>query len=387
MNSLIHLKKATPLLLIAFVLACLAVSPRAQADPNSNTSYGRGALRGNTTGDFNSAFGVNALSVNSTGGINTAVGFQALLSNTTGNGNTANGANALSTNTTGNSNTAYGGAALLSNTTGNSNTANGLDALFSNITGSNNTANGLDALSSNTTGSNNTAVGNGAGGNITTGSNNTANGVEALSSNTSGSGNVAIGFFAGSNLTTGDNNIDIGSIGVADEANTIRIGDQGTQTATFIAGISGATVTGTAVVVDGSGQLGVAASSARFKEAIKSMDNASEALFALKPVIFRYKKDIDPQGISQFGLVAEEVEAVNSDLVVRDKEGKPYTVRYEAVNAMLLNEFLKEHKKVEKLEAAVLAQQNQIKVLTAGLEKVSAQLKMDGAPRVVENTY
>src|SRR5262245_31982906 len=147
---------------------------------------------------------------------------------------------------------------------------------------------------------------------ISTGDQNTAVGERALSSNTTGSHNTAIGERAGSLLTTGDNNIDIGSPGVADEANTIRIGIQGLQTATFIAGIRGATVTGTAVVVNGSGQLGVAASSARFKEAIKSMDNASEALFWLKPVTFRYKKEIDPAGTSQFGLVAEEVEKVKS---------------------------------------------------------------------------
>jgi endosialidase-like protein len=159
----------------------------------------------------------------------------------------------------------------------------------------------------------------------------------------------------------------------------VRIGEQGTQTATFIAGISGATVTGTAVVVDGNGQLGVAPSSARFKEAIKSMDNASEALFALKPVTFRYKKDIDPQGISQFGLVAEEVEAVNSDLVVRDKEGKPFTVRYEQVNAMLLNEFLKEQKRVQQLEIAVVQQryhfEQEIAALKEELEAVAARSK------------
>jgi len=125
----------------------------------------------------------------------------------------------------------------------------------------------------------------------------------------------------------------------------------------------------------------VAPSSARFKEAIKSMDNASEALFALKPVIFRYKKEIDPQGISQFGLVAEEVEAVNSDLVVRDKEGKPYTVRYEAVNAMLLNEFLKEHRKVEKLEALVAQQHKGFEAALADLkeqiQKVSTELELN----------
>jgi hypothetical protein len=190
-----------------------------------------------------------------------------------------------------------------------------------------------------------------------------------------------LGANAGDNLTTGDNNINIGNEGVADEGNTIRVGIQGTQTKTFIAGISGTTVTGTGVVVNGSGQLGVAPSSARFKDEIESMEKASEAILALKPVTFHYKKDIDPKGIPQFGLVAEEVEKINPELVVRDKDGKPYTVRYDAVNAMLLNEFLKEHKafveeqhKVQKLEANAAQQQKQIEALAVGLQKVSAQL-------------
>ena len=138
--------------------------------------------------------------------------------------------------------------------------------------------------------------------------------------------------------------------------------------------------------VDGRGLLGTITSSRRFKEEIEPMAQASEGLFALKPVTFRYKKGIDPQGIPQFGLVAEDVEAVNPDLVVRDEEGKVNTVRYDAVNAMLLNEFLKEHRKMEKLESLVMEQQKQIKALTTGLEKVSAQLEINGTARVVENT-
>jgi hypothetical protein len=205
-------------------------------------------------------------------------------------------------------------------------------------------------------------------------------------SNTTGKQNIALGPNAGYKLTTGDNNIDIGNEGVAGEANTIRIGKAGIHTDTFIAGISGATVAGNVVVCDSNGHLGTAVSSARFKDDIKPMDKASEAILALKPVTFHYKKELDPEGIPQFGLVAEHVEKVNPDLVVKDSEGKLYTVRYEAVNAMLLNEFLKEHRKVEDLEANAARQQKQIEALTAGLQKVSAQLEASKpAPQVVNN--
>jgi hypothetical protein len=178
-----------------------------------------------------------------------------------------------------------------------------------------------------------------------------------------------VGFNAGASLTTGSNNIDIGPPGVAGEANTIRIGAAGKQTAAFIAGIHGVAVTGTPVVVSGSGQLGVAPSSERFKNQIKPMDKASEAILALKPVTFRYKHELDPDGIPQFGLVAEQVEKVNPDLVVRDADGKINTVRYEAVNAMLLNEFLKEHCKVEEQQATI----TQVKSTVAKQEGIIAQ--------------
>ena len=194
---------------------------------------------------------------------------------------------------------------------------------------------------------------------------------DALYHNTTGSGNIALGFGAGFNCTIGSSNIDIGNFGVAGEAAKIRIGTVGTQTATFIAGIHGVAVTGTAVVVSSSGQLGVAPSSARFKDEIKPMDKASEAILALKPVTFRYKHELDPDGIPQFGLVAEEVEKVNPDLVVRDAEGKVFTVRYEAVNAMLLNEFLKEHRKMQEQEATI----SQLKSTAAKQEATVTQLK------------
>jgi hypothetical protein len=223
---------------------------------------------------------------------------------------------------------------------------------------------------------------------------NTANGGYALQNNTTGSSNIAVGFNAGVNLTTGSNNIDIGNVGVAGESKHIRIGTSGRQTKTFIAGISGATVPGgVGVIVGTNGQLGTVVSSERFKDAIKPMDKASEAILALQPVTFRYKHELDPDGIPQFGLVAEDVEKVNPDLVARDERGKPYTVRYEAVNAMLLNEFLKEHRKVEeqeamitKLKSAVAQQQkesrstaaqqeNEIKALAAAVREQAAQIQ------------
>jgi len=185
-----------------------------------------------------------------------------------------------------------------------------------------------------------------------------------------------LGVNAGQNLTTGSNNIDIGNQGVAGESNIIRIGTAGTQKAAFIAGIRGATVpSGVGVIVGTNGQLGTINSSERFKEAIKPMGKASEAILALKPVTFRYKHKLDPEGIPQFGLVAEQVEKVNPDLIARDHQGKVITVRYEAVNAMLLNEFLKEHRKVQELEAAVTQQQKEIKALTASLKVQTLQIQ------------
>src|SRR5207248_2623746 len=191
--------------------------------------------------------------------------------------------------------------------------------------------------------------------------------------------------------SNGSNNIDIGNLGVAGESNKIRIG-KGTQKNTYIAGIYGATVAnGVAVRIDSTGHLGTLTSSARFKEAIKPMDKASEAILALKPVTFRYKEELDPDKIPQFGLVAEQVEKVNPDLVVRDEGGEIYTVRYDAVNAMLLNEFLKEHKKVERLEctvakqekdfrATIAQQQKQIEALTAGFQKMSDRPQLSKPP-------
>jgi hypothetical protein len=204
-----------------------------------------------------------------------------------------------------------------------------------------------------------------------------ADGYQALFNNTTGSNNIALGFQAGLNLTTGTNNIHIAALGAGGESNTIRLGKNGVQTATFISGIRGATVAGgVGVIVDTNGHLGTVSSSERFKDAIKPMDKASEAILALKPVTFRYKHELDPDGIPQFGLVAEDVEKVNPALVARDDKGEIYTVRYEAVNAMLLNEFLKEHRKVQDLEKGMVALTAQLKEQAAQIQKVSAHLEM-----------
>jgi len=351
-----------------------------------NTANGAGALDSNTTGSGNTAIGEDALDQNN-GDSNTATGFAALADNTTGTQNTANGYQALMNNTTGAGNTANGYQALNANTTAGSNTATGYQALYSNTTGfGDNTATGYQALYSNTMGFQNTAVGEGALMSNTTGHTNIAIGIFALSRNTVGSGNI--GLNGGDRLTTGDFNIDIGNDGVAGESHTIRIGTAFFQTKTFITGIYNVNEGGTIlpVYINSNGQLGTMSSSRRFKEEIKAMDKASEAILALKPMTFRYKKEIDPDGTPQFGLVAEDVAKVNPDLVARDADGKPYTVRYDAVNAMLLNEFLKEHHTVQEQGVTIARLQKQIEALTAGLQKVSAQLELSkSAPQTVLN--
>jgi hypothetical protein len=409
------------LFLIPLVLAAFALSPTGKAQlspppdggyPNDNTAEGTDALFSLTTGPDNTGVGFETLYSNTTGDSNTATGSLALFSNTTGARNTANGYVALNSNTTGERNTATGRAALTFNTTGNNNTADGHDALFSNLTGIRNAAAGSFALFSNTSGNDNTASGYFALFSNTTADSNTADGYDALVNNTTGTGNIALGNFAGSNLTTGDNNIDIGNLGIAGEAGTIRIGTLGTQTATYVAGIMGRTgPRGTPVFINADGQLSTTPSSARFKTEIKPMDKASEAILALKPVTFHYKKEFDPEGVPQFGLVAEQVENVNPDLVVRDAKGEVYTVRYDAVNAMLLNEFLKQHRIVQELKSTVAKQeatiaqqkkdsqstaaqqQKEIQALTASLkeqaaqiQKVSARLEVSKpAPQTVSN--
>jgi len=400
MKKFIQSESARALIVAVAVFICLAFLPEAQAlspapdggYPNFTTAEGQNALLNLTTGIGNSAVGSFSLFSNATGSFNTAVGAGALDLNT-GDENTATGAAALLLNTTGVINTATGVDALAFNDTGDANTADGAAALFNNIGGSDNTAIGFaalaysnasfntalgsSALNLNTSGEQNTAVGDLALNGNTMGSFNTAMGEGALEANTTGSSNVALGFSAGSDLTTGDNNIDIGNevLGVDGESNTIRIGNFDITT-TYIRGISGATASGgAAVFVNSNGQLGTLTSSARFKDEIKPMDKASEAILGLRPVTFRYKKQIDPQRISQFGLVAEEVEKVNPDLVVRDTQGRPQTVRYEQINAMLLNEFLKEHRKVQELDANAAVQQKEISLLRSELKEQRALMQ------------
>ena len=381
-----------PLAMTLFGLSSLtwAVSPPPDGGyPNGNTAEGTDALFSVTSGFDNTALGFEALFGNTTGSANTATGWTALQGNTTGFNNTANGSNSLARNTTGINNTAIGEGALFLNTTGGQNTANGVFALSNNIDASQNTATGFEALIFNTGGSN------------------TAVGYYALLNNTTGGNNIALGASAGENLTTGSNNIDIGAPGKAGDSGQIRIGSKGVHTHVHFAGIFGGTVPdGVTVIADQFGRLGTVSSSERFEDKIKPMDNASEAILSLEPVTFRYKHDLDPDGIPQFGLVAEQVEKVNPDLVARDEQGKPYTVRYEAVNAMLLNEFLKEHRKVGKLEATVAqqekdfsarmsGQEHRIETLTALLEAQAAQIQKvtrlrrvaahKSAPRLVVN--
>jgi len=408
MKSLIQCNRRILALLIASVLVCVGLSPKARAVipppdggyPGGSTAEGQEALLSLTTGVQNTAVGFLSLKTDTTGSYNTAIGSGTLRWNNA-DGNTATGTFALLNNTNGFLNTANGALALFSNTIGIGNTAVGYYALFSNIRGGGNTAFGSWALEGNT-GNSNTAIGVRALERNTTGDVNTAIGAYALQRNEGGdSNNVALGYFAGGNVVNGINDIFIGNIGLDTDQNTIRIGTQVKATdfhgithnphvATYIAGISETGVSGAPVLVSADGQLGIALSGVRFKEAIRPIDTASEAIFALNPVTFRYKEQFDPTQVPQFGLVAEEVEKVNPDLVRRDRDGKLQTVRYDAVNAMLLNEFLKEHKNVQELKAALAQQQKEITALIghikeqdARINRVSDQLEMSNAvPRV-----
>jgi hypothetical protein len=419
-----------------------------------NTGVGFYSLRSTTTNGFNTAVGAGAL-ISNTAALNTATGTAALLLNTTGHSNTANGALALLNNTTGESNTAVGKQAAEANTAGNENTALGAFALMGNMTGSDNTAVGKSALLNNTTGDANTAVGQAALINSTTGESNTAVGTGALVGNDSGSGNTAIGrdalFLnidgnghtavgfqalqfsqvsgqfcfgntavgsnalvgadgcgntalgagAGASVTTGGSNTLIGlaaGAAVTNASNVIAVGvgvGQNASDSCFIGNIWQQLGGSQAVYVNSDGKLGAQVSSRRFKEEIKPMEQASEIIYGLKPVSFRYKADIELARPPSFGLVAEDVEAVSADLVLRDKEGKPYSVRYDQVNAMLLNEFLKEHRKNAEQQVTIAELRDETKVLaakikaqTAQIQRISAQLEVTKTARqLVNNDY
>ena len=450
-NCIYSFFKRSALLCLSLLIGCFELLPQAQAVdpppdggyPGGNTAEGDNALLALTDGGYNTAVGFYSLASVTTGQLNTAIGSGTLLLNT-GDQNTATGAAALFNNTDGYRNTATGAFALVNNTIGVENTAVGASALVSNTAGNRNTAVGFGAMHDNEEGSSNTAVGrysldqniDGQGNTAmgvqalfsnvdsgfgtamgaqallssTTGDENTAIGAQALVFNTTGRRNTALGIRAGQNLTTGDYNIDIGAQtkGVAGESGTTRIGTAPFHTRAFIAGIRGVTTennNAVPVVIDSDGQLGTISSSSRYKTDIKPIEKASESILALQPVSFRYKahKDTTPN----FGLIAEDVARVNPDLVIHEADGKPYTVRYDAVNAMLLNEFLKEHRKVEQQEqklarqettiaqlksavtqqeATAAEQRNEIAALTAGLQKVSAQIETSRPmPHVVVN--
>jgi len=348
------------LCLLAVTVACLwpavvnaqSWNPTA-SDSSGNTAAGTSALANHTAdGGSNTAIGYLALSTG-TGFNNTASGYRTLYANTTGDNNTASGLRVLESNTTGFSNTASGSAALGLNTTGNNNTANGASALGSNTTGSNNVAMGAASLLhlfSNTTASNNVAVG-----------------YSALYGLTSGGSNIALGVNAGKNLITGNRNIYIGSpAGGGHESSVIRIGQ--TQTQTFIAGIAKTHMSGATVVIKANGQLGVVASSARYKTDIHNLTDASDRLGQLHPVSYQYKTE---PGVTHFGLIAEEVDKVMPELVVRDEENRAESVQYLEIIPLLLKE--RQELRDELASQRALVEQ-QAKTLDALSRKLDARL-------------
>ena len=335
-----------------------------------NVAVGSGALASNTTGDFNMAIGTEALK-NNNASFNLAIGFRVLFMNTTGSNLTGIGAAALRNNTTGSFNTAIGADALRNNVDGDENNALGNRALRDNVSGSRNTAIGKDALLVSTL-NDNTAIGNDAGSNIVDGSGNSLIGSNAGSSIVHANAVIAIGNVPGVSSVSGekDNSCYIQNI--------------------YNEPIGGAGVPH-AVWVDADGTLGLMPSSRRFKHDIKPMDKASETLYGLKPVTFQYNSD--KKGRSQYGLIAEEVAEVSPDLILRDNKGQIASVRYEQVNAMLLNEFLKEHREVAELKSTIAEQRKgmeamaaQLKEQAAQIQKMSAQLEASKpAPQVVNN--
>jgi hypothetical protein len=404
------------LLGLALLPKALAVSPAPDGGyPGGNTAEGQNALLSLTNGIYNTAVGFDSLVLNTAGNFNTGVGAGTLLLNVgdpaafDGSENTAVGAGALLSNSTGSRNTAIGAFALFNNiggdfADGSSNTAVGDSALFNNTTGSHNVGIGYQALRDNTDGFSVVAVGSGALSFNTTGPQNTAIGTSALNSNITGSSNTVVGARAGLLNVTGDNNtglgreagqnitgsgnvcIGAGVFGEADVDDSTYIRNINTTTQSFSAGVNDYV---TVRLTDGRLGHTSVVSSQRYKEDIKALAAASDALYALRPVSFRLKKELDPTQALGFGLIAEEVEKVNGDLVYRNINGQAESVRYEMVNAMLLNEFLEEHeafleeqrkgkeqdRKIEEQDRKIQQQETTIAQLKKEMETVLVRLR------------
>lgn len=367
---------------VMFFHAAQAVTPPPDGGyPGYNTAEGQNALFRLTSGLWNTALGAFALYNDTAGNGNTAVGINGLRNNVTGAFNTAVGLNALFTNNgdptvgKGTANCGTGAYALFANTTGNNNTACGAFALSGNSIAAQNTAMGSYALAGNTIGGGNTAIGHAALNENTTGSFNTAIGTAALLTAT-GNSNTVVGSGAGGNVGGANNVICIGQ-GVA---------GSNVSNSCYIGSIWNQPGGSQAVYVNSDGKLGALVSSRRFKDDIQSMDKSSETIYSLHPVTFRYKKEIDPERKSQYGLVAEEVEKVNPDLVIHDKQGKPYSVRYDQVNALVLNEFLKEHRKVQELETTMIQETKRMDVLTSELKAQAAEIQKISTEARISNS-
>ncbi|MBW8879591.1 MAG: tail fiber domain-containing protein [Acidobacteria bacterium] len=336
------------LALAVFSLFALAATAWAQGP----TDLFLGTNAGNpgvSTGARDTAVGVNSMAALTSGNSNTGLGYNSLLSCTSGGSNTALGTFSQNATTTGSVNTSVGSGSLSANTTGNGNVAIGNSAMSRNTTSGDNVAVGLSALF------------------LTTAGSNTAVGSNALATDTTGTGNIALGFFAGQHITSGSNNIDIGNSAPGNESDTIRIGN--TQTAAYLAGVSGVTVaSGVQVYIDSNGQLGTLTSSVRYKEDVADMAGASRLLMQLRPVTFHYKAPYDDGShLRQYGLIAEEVAKVDPELVQFDGKGQAQTVRYHVISMMLLNE-------VQRQEGKLANQTAEIGALRALADRQRAEL-------------
>jgi len=347
-----------PLFLALFTLASTAVWAQGPTDLFVGTNAGNPGV---STGARDTAIGVNSMAALTSGNSNTGVGYNSLLVCTSGGSNTALGTFSMNATTTGNVNVAVGSGSLSANTTGNSNVAVGASAMSRNTTSGENTAVGASALF------------------FTTGANNTGVGSNALATCTTGTGNIALGYFAGSLISSGSNNIEIGNTAPGNESDTIRIGK--TQTAAFLAGVSGVTVSsGVQVYIDSNGQLGTLPSSVRFKEDVADMASASHSLMQLRPVTFRYKAPYDDGSHRlQYGLIAEEVAKVDPQLVQFDHQGNAQTVRYQAIDAMLLNEVQQQASKLTEQNAELARQKQLLEEQGARLKKLEALLANQAA--------